>query len=305
MKHSESLWAVLGATGSGKTDLALRLCEAIGGEVVSVDSAQLFRGMNIGTATPSEEEQARATHHIIDVIEPDTQWSAVSYMEAAEAAITDIRARGLTPVLCGGAGLWFRALRYGVFEAPEIEPALRKEIREAIDVQGSVVLHAELEKVDPATAQKIHPNDKQRIGRALEVFRQTGKRISDFQSEHRFANERHRISAIALEWPVTELRERLAIRTQAMFDAGWVDEVCALLEQGVRKNGPGLSCIGYREIVRHLDGEASLDETIEKTVIATRRYAKRQKNWFRGEAAVRWIDPGLSTEAVMEYLSAG
>jgi len=222
----------------------------------------------------------------------------VRYTEAAEEAIADIRARGKKVILCGGAGLWYRALLNGVFNAPDIDEDLRQEIRNDIEEKGSVYMHQELAKVDPVSAEKLHPNDKQRIGRALEIIRQSGTSISEYQAQHRFAEKRHRIKALAYKWPVEIARERLGRRTEAMFKLGWVEEVQSLLERGVSQESPGLRCIGYREILAHLNQQMTLEETIEKTIVATRRYAKRQRNWFRNEK-VEWIDPSSSTQEVL------
>jgi len=297
----EDLLAVVGATGSGKTKLAIELCQALNGEIVSVDSAQVFQRMDIGTAKPTPEEAAAAKHHLIDVIEPDVQWSAVKFAEAADLVIADIRRRGKQPILCGGAGLWYRALLSGVFNAPEIDEGLRSEIRRDIEARGSVVMHEELRKLDPATAEKLHPNDKQRIGRALEVVRQCGRPISTFQEEHRFAEKKYSVRAVAYRWPVEVARERLAVRAKQMFEAGWIDEVAHLVESGLKADSPGLRCIGYREIVLFLEGILNKEEMIEKTIVSTRRYAKRQRNWFRQED-VDWVDPSMDVTEIINLL---
>ena len=300
----EQLIAIVGATGSGKTKLAIELCQALNGEIVSVDSAQVFRRMDIGTAKPNEEELAAARHHLIDVIEPDVQWSAVKFAEAADQAIADIVRRGKQPILCGGAGLWYRALLSGVFNAPEIDEKLRAKIRRDIEVNGSPYMHEELQKLDPETAEKLHPNDKQRIGRALEVVQQCGRPISSFQKEHRFAEKKYSVRALAYRWPVEVARERLAVRAHEMFRAGWVDEVAELVKTGLKADSPGLKCIGYREIVLFLEGILNEEEMLEKTIVSTRRYAKRQRNWFRQEE-VEWIEPSTELSEILKMLELG
>ena len=288
---SEQLWAIVGATGSGKTSAAIELCERVGGEIVSVDSAQVFIGLDIGTAKPTAEEQARARHHLIDVIGPEVQWTAPAFATAADRAIEDIRARGRVPILVGGAGLWYRALTRGVFDAPDIAPAIRDEVRRAIVEDGAAEVHRQLAVVDTVAAEKLHPNDTQRVGRALEFFRQTGEPISAAQARHRFAERRYRVAAVAFDWPKDALGDRLQQRAQAMIDGGLVEEVRALLDAGLDADSPGLKCIGYKEIRAHLAGALSLDDAIEAILVATRRYAKRQRNWFRSETEVRWLPP--------------
>ncbi len=296
------LWAVLGATGTGKTALAVALAERVGGEIVGVDSAQIFRGMDIGTAKPSPEERARARHHLVDVAGPDEQWTAAGYADAADRAIAEIRARGRVPILCGGAGLWYRALVRGVFRVPEIPAAIRAEVRAELLERGPAAMHARLAEVDPVAAARLHPNDRQRIGRALEVFRATGTPISALQAEHGFSEPRYAVRAVALDWPRAALVDRLDRRTRQMFEAGLVDEVRELLARGARTDGPGLKCIAYAEVVRHLAGELDLAAALEAAQVATRRYAKRQRNWFQGEPEVRWLAPEGALEAALDAL---
>lgn len=303
-EHGGPLWAIVGSTGTGKSALAIDVARAVGGEILSVDSAQVFIGLDIGTAKPTAAERREVPHHLIDVIDPDTQWTSAAFASAAEQAIADIRARGRVPILCGGTGLWLRALTRGLFDAPLIDPALREEIRARLAEQGSEALHAELAALDPIAGARLHPRDRQRIARALEVVRQTGRPISEYQREHGFREERHVLRAVALDWPRDRLIARLAERTRAMYRAGLVDEVRQVLAGGASSAGPGLSCIGYRETVRHLAGELDLEATIDATIIATRQYAKRQRNWFNGEEAVVWLRPEASAEEAIAALSS-
>ncbi len=296
------LLAVMGPTGTGKTALAVALAERIGGEIVSCDSAAVFRGLDIGTAKPTPDEQAQARHHLIDVIEPDQQWSAAEFAAAADVAIADIRARGRTPILCGGTGLWMRALCRGIFAAPEIDPRVREEIRRALVERGAPAMHAELAVIDPVAAARIVPNDPQRIGRALEVYRQTGTPISALQDAHGFKEERYRLIGVLIAWPRAVLAERLAQRARRMYERGIVAETRACLDRGIPADAPGLSIIGYRDVVRHLSGAISRVEAIEATVTATRQFAKRQRNWFKGEPDVHPIPLGTSPDAVHELL---
>jgi tRNA dimethylallyltransferase len=297
------LWAIVGPTGTGKSALAMELCRIAGGEIVSVDSAQVFVGLDIGTAKPTKDEQREIPHHLIDVIGPNEQWTAAAYAKAADAAIAEVRSRGKVPILCGGTGLWLRALTRGVFEAPPIDPRLRAEIRADLEARGPEALHAELARLDPEAARRLHPRDRQRIGRALEVVRQSGRPISEYQAEHGFREQRYALSAIALDCDRQLLWKRLAERTRQMYARGLLDEVRALVEAGASRTGPGLSCIGYREAVLHLDGVFDREKAIEETIIATRQYAKRQRNWFKSEPKVRWEPHDLGAKKALERLS--
>lgn len=296
------LIGVVGPTATGKSDLAMALAERVGGEIVSVDSAQVFRGLDVGTAKPTREEQTRVPHHLIDVIEPEEQWSAALYAEQAEAAVLAIRQRGRVPVLCGGTGLWLRALVRGVFQAPEIDEEIREAVRRELAERGSPSLHEELARVDPTSAARIHKNDPQRIGRALEVFRQTGTPISELQAAHGFREARFQLRALALRWDRSELGRRIQQRTDRMYREGLIEEVEAVLARGVSPDCPGLSIIGYRDVARHLGGELSLEEARAQTERDTRQYAKRQHNWFRSEPGVRWVEGTISLEDALEAL---
>lgn len=300
----EPLFAVVGPTGAGKTELAMALAELLGGEIVSVDSAQVFTGLDVGTAKPTAEEQARVPHHVIDVISPREQWSAAQYSVAANRAIADLRARKRTPIVCGGTGLWLRALVHGIFEAPEIEPETRRAVRRDLEVHGAARMHEELARVDPIAAARIKPQDPQRIGRALEIFRQLGVPISTLQAEHGFRDVHHRLIGIAIDWPRDQLRDRLAVRARAMYDGGLIEEVERALAEGIAPHSPGLSIIGYRDATRLVRGEIARDAALESTITETRQYAKRQRNWFRSVSEVEWVSPGETPAAVLARLRA-
>ncbi|MBI4816410.1 MAG: tRNA (adenosine(37)-N6)-dimethylallyltransferase MiaA [Deltaproteobacteria bacterium] len=297
-----TLLGVVGPTASGKTELAIRVAEAVGGEIVSCDSAQIYRRLDIGTAKPSSVELGRVRHHLIDVADPDEQWTAQRYAEQADRAIEDIRTRGLVPILCGGAGLWFRALVRGVFAAPPISPEIRSEVRARLRDEGSRAMHEELRRLDPVAAERLHPNDPQRIGRALELVLETGRPISKWQDEHRFASERHAFRGVLIEHGREALRCRIGERTRLMYAEGLVEEARRLLGSGARPDGPSLSVIGYREAVRVVREEIDEETAIELTTVATRQYAKRQLNWFRGEPNIEWLGAPVSTEAALRAL---
>ena len=298
------LFAVMGPTASGKTALAVALAEALEGEIISCDSASVYRGLDVGTAKPTAEEQARVRHHLLDVIEPDAQWSAAEFADAADGVIAALGQSGKASVLCGGTGLWMRALVRGIFRAPAIDPEVRQQVRDALLARGAPALHDELAAVDPVAAGRIERNDPQRIGRALEIYRQTGRPISALQAAHGFSERRYRLVGVAPQWPREVLRGRIAERTRRMYAHGLLDEVRVCLAAGFADDAPGLTVIGYRDAVAHVRGRIPLEEAIQSTVTATRRYAKRQINWFNHEPDIEWIAPDLSTEAVAQRLRA-
>jgi tRNA dimethylallyltransferase len=296
------LYAIVGPTGTGKSELAMSIAEEIDGEIVSVDSAQVFRGLDIGTAKPTEEERERVRHHLIDVIEPSEQWSAAEYAKQADRAIADVRERDKVPILCGGTGLWLRALVHGIFQVPDIDPDIRARVRKEIAERGAEAMHAELRTVDPDAALRIMPGDPQRIGRALEVYRQLAVPISKLQAEHGFREVRYRLIALGIEWPREELAARLAERTRSMYARGLIDEAARMLQRGISADSPGLSIIGYRDATRHVLGELTREEAIERTTVATRQYAKRQRNWFRSVTDMEWVRRGESTARSLAML---
>ena len=279
------LVAVVGPTAAGKTELALRIAEAAGAEIVSLDSQQVYRGMDIGTGKASAAERARVPHHLLDVASPDEPMTAARFAELADRAITDARARGRTVVLAGGTGLYYRALVYGLFDGPPADAALRAQLL-AEDLGG---LRARLEIVDPVAATRIDPHDRVRTVRALEVHTLTGRPISDHQRDHdhRRVAPRYEVRGIGLALPREELGQRIDARIDAMFAAGLVGEVQRLVAaHGTEVRA--LTAIGYRELVQHLAGTLTLPDAVTQMRQATKRYARRQLGWFRSEPTVAW-----------------
>jgi tRNA dimethylallyltransferase len=297
-----TLLVIAGPTATGKSELALSLAERVGGEIVSVDSAQVYRGLDVGTAKATREERERIPTHLLDVIDPEEQWSAKAFQEAADRVVSDLSARGRIPVVCGGTGLWLRALLYGLFEAPEISPAVREAVRSALRERGSAAMHEALKTVDPEAASRIQAGDPQRIGRALEVFEETGQPISELQKSHGFRQQRYRVCGFMTDMPRAEHNQRIEARTRRMYETGIVEEVEACLERGIRRDAPGLSIIGYRDVVGFLTGVFSKAEAVEKTIVATRQYAKRQRNWFRSMAVLRSLPPDGGVERILSEL---
>jgi tRNA dimethylallyltransferase len=273
-----------GPTASGKSALALQLADALHGEVefISVDSAQVYRGMDIGTAKPDAAERARVPHHLIDLIEPEQAYSAAMFVHDATAAAEAIRGRGKLPLLVGGTMLYYKALRDGLDAMPAADPALRAQLDARAAAESWPALHAELAKVDPATAARLAPNDAQRIQRALEVWLATGRPLSAFHARGTSAGEASRWPMVSLEpgsraW----LHQRIAKRFEAMLAAGFVDEVRQLRQRPALRPGmPSMRCVGYRQAWAALD-TGTLDGLDEAGIAATRQLAKRQITWLR------------------------
>ena len=283
---------LMGPTGAGKTDLAVGLAERFPLEIVSVDAAMVFRGMDIGTAKPPREVLARAPHHLIDLIDPLESYSAARFLADADAAAKAIRARGRTPLFVGGTMLYFRALQSGLARLPAADPAIRQRIEERAGVAGWPALHAELARLDPAAASRIRPNDRQRIQRALEVIERTGRPLSPQLAENlRGATRSEYLRLVLAPADRAALGLRIAERFDAMLHEGLLDEMRALRARGdLHAELPAMRLIGYRQLWNHLEGGASLADAVEKAVIATRQLARRQLTWLRAEPGAEWFD---------------
>ncbi|MDY0004647.1 MAG: tRNA (adenosine(37)-N6)-dimethylallyltransferase MiaA [Polyangia bacterium] len=282
------LLVICGPTATGKTEAAIRISGELGGEIVSADAVQIYKGLDIGSAKPTAEERAAAPHHLLDIVEPTEVFSAARYVQEADRAIADIRGRGLLPVVTGGCGLYIRALLYGLCPAPPANPALRAALLAEEEQLGAGHLHRRLAAVDPIAAARLHPSDLVRVVRALEVQTLTGVPISERQASHGFENPRYE----ALIWGIDPGREVLHTRIEArvgdMVAHGLVEEVRGLLERGLAPGCPGLQTPGYREIVTHLEGLIELPEAIRLIGQAHRRYARRQRTWFRKTRGIIW-----------------
>lgn len=283
---------IMGPTGAGKTDLALSLAEHLPIEIVSVDSALVYRGMDIGTGKPSRESLHRHPHHLIDILDPAQVYSAGQFVRDARLAIEDIRRRGKLPLLVGGTMLYFRALRRGLAEMPPANPTVRAAIDAEAVQHGWPALHIQLASVDPKAAARIQPNDAQRIQRALEVYRLTGRTLSELHSAARSAESSLTFTAYA--W-VPNDRDRLytAIerRFHQMMQAGFLREVGQLHTRGdLHADLPAIRSVGYRQLWEHLSGRDTLESAVRRAVFATRHLARRQLIWLRSESEVQWFD---------------
>ncbi len=287
---------IVGPTAVGKSRLGMELACSLGGEIVSIDSRQVYRKLDIGTAKPGREDREKVPHHLIDILEleeaPDAEW----YAGRAEDAIDDIALRGKVPILVGGSGLYLKSITDGLFDI-DLDPVARRDFALSKEGASTVELYEYLRKVDGPSASRIHPNDRYRILRALEVYTLSGKTLSDHFRDHRASRDGRTVGKfvkLGLAIPGEELHRRIAERTRAMLESGWEKEVRDILESGTDRNCPGLKTLGYPEVIRCLDGEIDRDTMAGDIVTRTRRYAKRQMTWFKKEKDVDWIDPSLT-----------
>lgn len=294
--------AVVGPTATGKTELSLRLAEAVGGEIVNADALQVYRRLDIGTAKPTTEQRRLVPHHLVDILEPTERWSAGEFARRARAAIGEIHDRGRRALVVGGSGFYLRALLQGLSPLPPRQPEIRAELKARAEEEGSERLHAELAEVDPATAERLQPGDAQRVVRALEVHRATGRPLSEWIARQPAPARPLSALQVGLTLPRPILYDRIAVRVDRMVERGWADEVRDLLDSGLTPDVPAFQAIGYRQMVRHVRGELELDAAMTDIIRATRRFAKRQWTWFRKEPQVRWFDPRGLTDDISDVL---
>ncbi len=286
--------AIVGCTASGKTALSVELALRYGGEVVSCDSMQIYRGMDIGTAKPDAVERRGVPHHLVDHVDPldPTGYSCADYVRDARTAVADVLSRGKLPILCGGTGLYLDAfLRGGSFEVTDTDPALRAELNAIVAREGAEALHAMLQEIDPESAALTHPNNVKRVARAIEIYRTTGRKKSDLDKESRMSECPYDALVIGLNYTDRSiLYDRIDRRVDLMLEMGLVEETRRLRESGIFAVCPtAAQAIGYKELFPYLDGKASLAEVTDVLKMATRRYAKRQMTWFRAKEYVTWL----------------
>ncbi len=285
------LVVVVGPTASGKTSLAVQLAERYHGEVVSADSVQIYRYFDIGSGKPTVDEQRDIAHHLIGIIEPDQEMDASLFAQAAVSRISDIRSRGKLPIVCGGTFLWTKALLYGLAPAPPKDDEIRARHQRLAEEHGRAFLHAELERVDRQSAQRLNPNDLVRVSRALEVVELTGVPLSVFQRQHGFAKPRYRARLVGIRHERDALAERIEKRVVAMFARGWLDEVRDLIGRGYGSSRP-MTSVGYRQVKAVLDAGTPIDlpQLVRDIAQVTRVFSRRQRTWLR-EHPVEWLDP--------------
>ena len=292
------LICLLGPTAVGKTAVAIQLAQRLNAEIVSIDSRQIYRQMDIGTAKPSPEEQKAARHHLIDCVDISQPFSVADYQFLADTAIADIQNRDKRVLLVGGAGLYFRAIVDGLFEGPGADPSLRERLEREAAQHGVDVLHNRLRACDPESAERIHPNNIVRVIRALEVYELTGIPMSEHQQQWHPEKQRYPFIAFCLTMPRARLYQRIEQRVDVMLANGLIAEVESLLAAGYARDTVALRSFGYKELIAYLDGKSTYLEAVEQLKQNTRRFAKRQLTWFRKDTRIEWIDRSTTPDVV-------
>ena len=298
---------ICGPTGIGKTDAAIRIAAEIQGQIISADSMQIYRYMDIGTAKPTPLEQQKVKHHMIDIVDPDKSFDAAQYADLARKMIVKLHSNHIVSYVVGGTGLYIKALLHGLYPSEPLDAGLRTRLKDEAATIGSGALYRRLIKLDPETARKIHPNDTYRIIRALEIFEDTGEPISGYQHKHQFGDTPFTFLKIGLSMPRETLYQRINRRVDAMIDAGFVDEVRNLFDMGYKADLKSMQAIGYRHMADFIQGRQTWNETVRTLKRDTRRYAKRQLTWFRADTGIAWTDPtrirnlGSKIKKFLEY----
>jgi tRNA dimethylallyltransferase len=297
-----------GPTAVGKTSVAIETARHFGGEIISADSMQIYRHMDIGTAKPSSKERRMIFHHLIDIVDPDEPFDAAKFAREAGKIIAHLDNEKKTAFVAGGTGLYIKALVHGLFEGKPSNPAIRSRLKLELARSGPDFLYTKLAAVDPASAQKHHPNDTHRVIRALEVFEISGKPMSAWQKDHGFSDRPYQALKIGLTMDREKLYRRIDTRVDAMIEAGLQDEVATLLEKGYPNRLKSMQSIGYRHMADHVEGRLPFDEAVRTLKRDTRRYAKRQFTWFKKDPSIIWINPdniAVIIEQVRLFLKTG
>ena len=300
------LICIVGPTAVGKTEIAIQLAQHLDAEIVSLDSRQIYRGMDIGTAKPTPEQQRAVPHHLIDCVDVDQTFSVAEYQRLADTAIAEIRGREKRAMAVGGAGLYFRGIIDGLFDGPGADAEIRAKLQREVDEHGNVALHERLRRCDPETANRVHPNNLVRVIRALEIYELTGKPISALQQQWKMNEPRYPFRAFGLNMPRETLYQRIEERVDRMVEAGLIEEVKGLLDQGCPRNCVAMQSFGYKELIDYLDRNRTLDEAIALLKQNTRRFAKRQLTWFRNDPRIEWLDTSQfsSIDGIVDNLIA-
>jgi len=307
-------WYITGPTAAGKTQVGVELALRLNAEIISLDSMAVYRGMDIGTAKPSRAERERVPHHLIDIAAPSEEFSLSEYVDAAHAAISEIKSRGREVLFVGGTPLYLKALLRGVYQGPPADWEFRQQIERELQTLPVSALHERLQVIDPLLAAKLHPNDKRRIIRGLEVFKLTGQRLSHLQTQFDEGRPAGAVKVFVLQWPRDELHRRIDARVEQMFAAGLVDEVRGLLAKFGTLSRTAVQAVGYREVMEYLRGQAtgdrrqsseSLAECGEQVKARTRQFARRQETWFRALSECTFVpmDGGFNATAVAGQIS--
>lgn len=300
MKKTEPVY-IVGPTAVGKTEISIALAKILDAEIISADSMQIYRGMNIGTAKPSVSQLAEIPHHLVNISNLDETFSAAKFKDAAEKIISGIRSCDKVPLIVGGTGLYIKTLTEGIFEGPSADWDFRAKLQEEEKAHGSGHLYSLLSRIDPKSAARIKPKDMRRIVRAIEIYHLTGRPISELQKE--WEMQRPEITIIGLDMERVMLNERINKRVDEMFSQGLIEEIKRLVESGIEKNRTAMQAIGYKEIIGYLNGEYNLERAQELLKRNSRRYAKRQLTWFRKDNRIKWFDVGkVKKEQLMDEI---
>lgn len=298
MKNKENLFILIGPTAIGKTDLSIKLAQMMNGEIISADSMQIYKYMNIGSAKVTKDEMQGVQHHLIDCIYPDEDFTVANYKNEASSLISNINKEGKLPILAGGTGLYINSIVYDL-QFTEVPPS--QSIRSQLELLSNEDLHKELKKIDNISADKLNVNDRKRVIRALEIYKSTGKTMSEYNKNFRIENQDYNLVMIGLNMDRARLYDRINRRVDIMINSGLIDEVKGLLEMGYNKNLVSMQGIGYKEIVMYLEGEMSLDDSISLIKQKSRNYAKRQLTWFKRDERIKWMN--LDDYSDLEQLS--
>lgn len=303
MKEKIPVVVVAGPTASGKTRLAIDIANSFDGEIVSADSMQIYKYMDIGTAKPTDEERRECVHHLIDFVEPDEDFSVAQYTELAHKVIYDIYSRGKLPVMCGGTGLYINSVIDDItFGEMESDEKLRAELREIAELEGNEKLIEILSEFDPVSAARLHPNNVRRVIRAIEFYKLTGIPISKHQEMTKQTESRYNPVMFCINYERSVLYERINRRVDIMISEGLVDEVSRLMKMGYTADLNSMKAIGYKEIAEYIDGKCTLEEAIESVKQGSRRYAKRQLTWFRRDKRIIMLDPDSAAEEAKDII---
>jgi len=303
-KNRPRVVIILGPTGAGKSKLAIEFAEEIGGEIVSADSMQVYRHMNIGTDKPSPGQQKRVRHHLIDLVTPDQPFHAGLYRTLGRRIIDQLHQNGKPIFVVGGTGLYIKTLTQGLFSSPKIDPMVRERLKQGAKEKGGDFLYQRLKEVDPKTAANLHPRDLFRTIRALEVFDSTGTPISFFREQHHFGERPYVTLKIGLEMNRMTLYRRIEQRVDQMVERGFLEEVKGLMERGYGSELKSMQSLGYKQMVQFLSKKIEWTDAVEQIKRDTRHYAKRQSTWFKADSEVRWQDESMDRRRIMQEITS-